>query len=233
MNNVSESARDVCDVCGKEKDYEELIPIELINSSIIATIKEYNPNYLAQGYICLDDYKYYSKKYIHNILEIEIGKLSDLDTEVVNSIMEQELLSKNVDAEFNKGLSFGDRLADAIAVFGGSWKFIIIFTTIIILWIIVNTFILLKRPFDPYPFILLNLVLSCLASLQAPVIMMSQNRQEAKDRMRAEHDYQINLKAELEIRQQNERIEFLLHEWNKLMKQQDLQLEKLDEILRK
>ena len=128
-------------------------------------------------------------------------------------------------------MTFGQRLSDKIASFGGSWKFIIIFFFILVFWISVNSLILAFKPFDPYPFILLNLILSCLAAIQAPIIMMSQNRQEAKDRLRASHDYQINLKAELEIRQLHQKLDHLLsRQWERLVEIQEVQIELLNEM---
>lgn len=136
--------------------------------------------------------------------------------------------------EFEQVWTFGERLADRIASFGGSWKFLIIFFVFLSAWIAVNTLAFLDKPADPYPFILLNLVLSCIAAIQAPIIMMSQNRQEAKDRIRSQHDYQVNLKAELEIRHLHEKIDHLLsHQWERLVQIQEIQLELLTEINRK
>jgi len=140
-------------------------------------------------------------------MEEEIGELSKLEQEVLGSIKKSEILSKNVDLEIDDTFTFGQKVADKIASFGGSWTFILSFLFFIGLWIFTNIYLLLAKPFDPYPFILLNLILSCLAAFQAPVIMMSQHRQETRDRQRSEHDYQINLKAELEIRQLNEKID--------------------------
>ena len=143
----------------------------------------------------------------------------------------KELVSRNINKEFETGMTLGDRLADRLADFGGSWTFIVIFMTILVIWMAINTWILLTRPFDPYPYILLNLVLSCLAAIQAPVILMSQNRQEAKDRLRSEHDYQINMKAEIEIRKLHEKIDHLLmHQWQRLMEIQQLQVDLIEEI---
>jgi uncharacterized membrane protein len=143
-------------------------------------------------------------------------------------------LSKNINAEFEQNLTFGERLADKIADFGGSWNFIVIFGGVLLLWVAVNSMILIWRPFDPYPFILLNLVLSGLAAVQAPIIMMSQNRQEAKDRFRSEHDYSINLKAELEIRHLHEKIDHLLkNQWQRLLEIQEIQMELMEELTRK
>src|SRR2546425_9205595 len=124
---------------------------------------------------------------------------------------------------------FGEWVADQVAEFGGSWEFIISFGVFLLLWIVLNA-ALLRQPFDPYPYILLNLILSGLAALQAPIIMMSQNRQEAKDRLRAEHDYRVNLKAELEIRHLIAKLDQLVsHQWQRLLEIQRLQLELLQE----
>ena len=155
-----------------------------------------------------------------------------LEKEVIESLNEHETLSTNINTEFTKDLTYGERLADKIAMFGGSWKFIIFFAIVLAVWIAINTIVLLKKPFDPYPFILLNLILSCIAAIQAPVIMMSQNRQESKDRLRAEHDYKVNLKAELEIRHLNEKLDYLLvKQWQRLLEIQQFQTEIMEEIL--
>ena len=142
--------------------------------------------------------------------------------------------SANPDAEFEGRWTRGEKLADRVASFGGSWGFIAVFFTFIAAWITTNLWLLGNRPVDPYPFILLNLMLSCLAAIQAPVIMMSQNRQEAKDRLRSQHDYQINLKAELEIRHLHEKIDHLLsHQWERLVEMQRLQIDLLSELGRR
>jgi uncharacterized membrane protein len=118
-----------------------------------------------------------------------------------------------------------------MAEFGGSWSFLIVFAGVLTLWIVLNAIVLTVRPFDPYPFILLNLVLSCIAAVQAPVIMMSQKRQEAKDRLRSQNDYKVNLKAELEIRQLHEKLDHLLsHQWERMLEVQELQIELIDEL---
>jgi uncharacterized membrane protein len=157
--------------------------------------------------------------------------LTDLENEVLRGLKEHEILAKNPEIHAEDTITFGERLADQIASFGGSWKFIITFLLLLILWMILNTYVLIARPFDPYPFILLNLVLSALASLQAPLIMMSQNRQESRDRQRAMHDYQVNLKAELEIRQLHQKVDHLLsHQWERLVEIQEVQMELINEI---
>jgi uncharacterized membrane protein len=170
-------------------------------------------------------------RYIENLLESEKGELGALDREVLESLQQHETLTSNVDIEFEKDLSLGEKLSDQLATFGGSWCFLIIFGCILLLWIGVNSIALLSKPFDPYPYILLNLVLSCLAAIQAPVIMMSQNRQEAKDRLRSQHDYRVNLKAELEIRHLHEKIDHLLsRQWERLVEIQQIQIDLMSEI---
>lgn len=207
------------------------MPAELIRSALAEQIKTSYPDWKPEGYICLGDLNRFRMKYIQNVLESEKGELTALDHEVLESLRRHETLSSNVDAEFDKDLALGEKMADGLATFGGSWTFLIIFAAILFIWIAINSFLLLKKPFDPYPFILLNLVLSCLAAIQAPVIMMSQNRQEAKDRLRSQHDYQVNLKAELEIRHLNDKIDHLLsHQWERLVEIQQIQIDLLSEI---
>lgn len=169
--------------------------------------------------------------YVRAVFETELGGVSVLENEVIESLKKNELLSANIYADFDARLTLADRMADRVAGFGGSWRFIAAFVVVVLAWIGANTVALLKQPFDPYPFIFLNLVLSCLAALQAPVIMMSQNRMEARDRMRAEHDYQINLKAELEIRHLHEKLDHLLkQQWTRLIEIQEIQLELMEEL---
>ena len=171
---------------------------------------------------------------MRGVIADEVGEVTALETEVVRSMQEHELISEHVDREFETNLTFGERVADKIASFGGSWTFIISFGGFLAAWIAVNTVILATRPPDPYPFILLNLILSALASIQAPVIMMSQNRQEAKDRVRSEHDYKVNLKAELEIRHLHEKMDHLLKQQaQRLLEIQQIQIELLEEVLKK
>ena len=144
----------------------------------------------------------------------QLEKLNDI---VANTIKEEGLIVNNLKNPPQEVLSRGQRISDKVARFGGSWKFIIIFGVILCVWILINVLAITRYRFDPYPFILMNLILSCIAALQAPIIMMSQNRQEEKDRMRAENDYLINLKAELEVRGLHEKIDLLLQEQVKTM----------------
>jgi len=230
---TSQSKNMVCNICGKTKARSRMMPAALVRNAVAEQIKKSYPDWKAEGYICLSDLNGFRMQYIQNLLESEKGELTALDHEVLESLQRHETLSSNVDAEFEKDLAVGEKMADGLASFGGSWTFLIIFASILFVWIGLNSFLLLKKPFDPYPFILLNLVLSCIAAVQAPVIMMSQNRQEAKDRLRSQHDYRVNLKAELEIRHLHDKIDHLLsHQWERLVEIQQIQIDLLSELTR-
>ena len=204
---------------------------ELIRPSLLEFIKKRIPSLDSKGFICLDDLGEFRKNYVKEVLEEEIGELSALDQEVIESLQQHEILSNDLSKQFERKLTFGERLSDHIAEFGGSWKFLITFGAVLVIWIAINGVLLVTHAFDPYPFILLNLILSCLAAVQAPVIMMSQNRAEARDRLRAENDYKVNLKAELEIRHLHEKIDHLLRrQYNRLFEIQQIQIELLEEI---
>ncbi len=223
-----------CAVCGKQFPLYQLIPGDAVREVVAAMIRAEHPDWSHESFICRPDVNNYRARYVHSLLESEKGELTSLEQEVLGSLKDHEILSRNVDAEFEQVWTLGERLADRIADFGGSWIFLICFAAFITAWITMNSLVLVMHPVDPYPFILLNLMLSCLAAVQAPVIMMSQNRQEAKDRLRSQHDYQVNLKAELEIRHLHEKVDHLLsHQWERLVEIQEVQLELLSEIGRK
>jgi uncharacterized membrane protein len=220
-----------CQICGKTEKQAKLVPAAVVRSSLTERIVKACPAWSADGFICTTDLNRFRGEYVQSLLEDERGDLTSLERSVVESLARHETLSENVEAEFQKKLTIGERLADQIAEFGGSWGFISAFGGFILVWVLINTIVLIVRPFDPYPFILLNLFLSCLAAIQAPVIMMSQNRQEARDRLRSENDYRVNLKAELEIRHLHEKLDHLLqHQWERLMEIQQIQIELMNEI---
>jgi|ERR1041385_6312508 uncharacterized membrane protein len=224
----------VCQICQKSKSPTEGQIAEVIRPSLLECIKKHHPEWNGTGFVCFDDIGDCRKEYVKEVLQDEIGELSALDEEVVESLRQHEIVSENIEKQFEKKLTFGERLSDRIAEFGGSWRFLITFFSILVVWIAINGIVLMTHAFDPYPFILLNLILSCLAAVQAPVIMMSQNRAEARDRLRAENDYKINLKAELEIRHLHEKIDHLLRrQYNRLFEIQQIQIELLEEIGRK
>ena len=223
--------KNICTVCGKSFFRRDLVPGEAVREAVAREIAMDHPEWATASFICRPDLARYRAMHVHSLLEMEKGEISALENEVLESIRQNELLTKNVDIEFEEKWSFGDRLADRIATFGGSWPFLICFGVFLGLWIAVNSLVLVIKPPDPYPYILLNLILSCLAAVQAPIIMMSQNRQEAKDRLRGLHDYQVNLKAELEIRHLHEKMDHLLsHQWDRLAEIQEIQLDLLSEI---
>lgn len=215
-----------CQVCGQAKRLRDLMPAAMIRSSVVETIRQEHPDFSGEGYICLQDLNSYRAKHIEEMIEADKGEMSNLEADVVRSLAEHELLTKDLNLEFETQLSFGERLADRIASFGGSWTFIMIFAGFFFAWMLINSLTMIWRPLDPFPYILLNLILSCLAAIQAPVIMMSQNRQEAKDRLRAEHDFRINLQAELEIRHLNDKMDHLvMQQWQRLLEIQQIQME--------
>ena len=223
-----------CLVCKKSFPVKNLIPMATVRKVITEQITHDYPECSSDDFICQRDLTQYRMQYVQSILHMEQGEVSNLEYEVLNSMKQHELISKNIEGQLEQKWTFGERLADKIATFGGSWAFLICFSAFLAVWILVNTVVMVKHPADPYPFILLNLMLSCLAAIQAPIIMMSQNRQEAKDRMRSENDYQVNLKAELEIRHLHEKIDHLLmHQWDRLAKIQEIQLDLLSEMSKK
>ncbi len=197
-------------------------------------IHESVPSFSDAGYICVDDLTRYRHRYVEALLSKEKGEIDQLQGEVLRSLKEEDVLTRNPEAEFQAKRSAGERLADRIADFGGSWTFIGTFLLILILWMAMNSYVLVSRAFDPFPYILLNLALSCIAALQAPVIMMSQRRQEARDRIRAVRDYQVNLKAELEIQQLHQKLDHLLsRQWERLVEIQEIQIELIQEVRRR
>ena len=221
----------ICQICKKPKSPHNGMIAELIRPSLLEFIKKTVPDLDSRGFICFEDLGDFRKDYVKEVLEDEIGELSALDNEVIQSLEQHEILSADISKQFEKKLTFGERLSDHIAEFGGSWKFLISFGAVLLFWVAVNGVVLATHAFDPYPFILLNLILSCLAAVQAPIIMMSQNRAEARDRLRAENDYKVNLKAELEIRHLHEKLDHLLRrQYNRLFEIQQIQIELLQEI---
>jgi uncharacterized membrane protein len=220
----------ICEITGQKVKLSDALPLEIIRPSIFKLIHKQYPDIKHHGYISKDQIKRFREQYIQHLIETERGELSKLDEEVINSLVEHETLTKDINTQFERKLKTGEKLSDRIAEFGGSWKFIILFAVVVLGWIFLNASAIMGKRFDPYPFILLNLILSCIAAIQAPVIMMSQNRKEAKDRLRAENDYKVNLKAELEIRHLHEKLDHLTrHQWQRLLEIQELQLDLMEE----
>lgn len=168
------------------------------------------------------------KRLAEELLHTGVDTLSDRDRRVLTRIAQRAHITRDIDADFEKRLSLGERLADSVAEFGGSWTFIILFGLALVGWVLLNSWFLIGSAFDPFPFIFLNLILSMLAAIQAPVIMMSQNRYAAKDRLAAAHDYEVNLKAELEIMALHDKLDQIRNkEISALISEQQRQLQLL------
>ncbi|WP_428031746.1 DUF1003 domain-containing protein [Ancylobacter sp.] len=222
--------RHSCALTGKVVSARDGVRLDMLRPGMADHIRALHPDIAPDAYISRKALARERASYIAETLKAERGDLSQLDHDVIESLAANDILTENVEQDIESGRSFGERAADAIASFGGSWTFIISFVVFINLWMAMNIAGLMGA-FDPYPFILLNLVLSCVAALQAPVIMMSQKRQEAKDRRRSENDYRVNLKAELEIRHLHEKIDHMLtRQWERLTEIQSIQIELMEDL---
>ncbi|WP_143310722.1 DUF1003 domain-containing protein [Chitinophaga vietnamensis] len=219
------------DVSGQQFPEEEKVSAKWIRPSLLALIKKEHPHFNHKCHISASEMLHYRQKYYESIFSKEMSDLTEMEKQVMEKLRDHETLTDKLGEEQEDHLSYGERLADKIADFGGSWRFIIIFVGFIIVWMALNIMWLANKGFDPYPFILLNLILSCLAALQAPVIMMSQNRQEDKDRRRAKKDYMINLKSELEVRILHEKIDHLIiRQQQDTLEWQQAQMEMLNQL---
>lgn len=213
---------------------KEKISGSIIRKPILDLIQKDHPDFSNKKSCSISELNIYREKYLSEFLSKELGELTTLKDTVIDSLKKETSITDKIETEDVSPLSFGQKLADRVASFGGSWTFIILFGVFITVWIILNVFWLSNKSFDPYPFILLNLILSCIAALQAPVIMMSQNRQEEKDRERSKKDYMINLKSEMEIRLLHEKIDHLImHQQQELIEIQKIQVDMMTDILNK
>jgi uncharacterized membrane protein len=227
----SQRPRTRCAIC--RADARAPIVFGDIRPSIAELMAADHPALGHDDVICRHHLTDYRTRHVENILARERGELSELERQVVASLAREETVSQDIEEDWEGKRSFGERAADIIAEFGGSWRFILSFIAVLIVWMIFNVLAAFGA-FDPYPFILLNLVLSCLAALQAPIIMMSQKRQEHKDRLRSQNDFRVNLKAELEIRHLHEKIDHLLtRQWERLVEIQQVQLEIMHDLSRR
>jgi uncharacterized membrane protein len=220
------------DISGKSFPISGRVSAQMVRRHLMTEIKKEHPDFDENCFLSTEELNYYRTQYIQNALENELGELTGLEKQVIETLERGELLTNKLTEEKQETLSYGQKLADKVASFGGSWTFITFFGLFLFCWMILNAIILATHSFDPYPFILLNLILSCIAALQAPVIMMSQNRQEQKDRDRAKNDYMINLKSELEIRLLHDKIDHLINnQQEKLMEIQQIQIDMMNDIL--
>jgi uncharacterized membrane protein len=223
------------DLSKKEFPVSDKVSARTIRHSVLSLIQKDHPEFNHNNHMSLSELNYYREKYVSEYLLKDIDELTELEkTLLTTSLTTNTTLTDKVDGDEQKAFTFGQRVADNVATFGGSWTFIISFLVFIIIWISINVFWLVSRAWDPYPFILLNLILSCIAAIQAPVIMMSQNRQEEKDRERAKKDYMINLKSELEIRILHEKIDhFIMDQHRELLESQVTQMDMMNDIMEK
>ncbi|HVA97472.1 MAG TPA: DUF1003 domain-containing protein [Bacteroidia bacterium] len=219
-------------ISGKDLNLNEQISGNQLRHSILELIQKDFPTFNQDSFLSKEELKKYRQQNITNYLAQDLDEVTELENRVIKSITDNTILSENSEDDEIQKLKFGQRIADKVATFGGSWTFIILFGVFIFIWISINIYWLSNKGFDPYPFILLNLILSCIAAMQAPVIMMSQNRQEEKDRERGKKDYLINLKSELEIRTLHEKIDHLIyHQQQHLMEIQKVQVEMMNDII--
>jgi len=223
----------ISDISGKEFQQNEKVSAASLRKPLFEMIKAENPDFDESCSLALSELNIYREKYISDFLSKELGELDEMEKKVVQSLKDNSLVAYNPEDEDNT-LTIGQKVADKVASFGGSWTFILSFLCFLLGWIGINVFLLMNKGFDPYPFILLNLILSCVAALQAPVIMMSQNRQGEKDREKAQNDYMVNLKSELEIRMLHEKIDhIILHQEQALLEIQRVQIDMMNDILLK
>ncbi|RYE33529.1 MAG: DUF1003 domain-containing protein [Hyphomicrobiales bacterium] len=222
--------RGTCAISGQEMARRNLVEVGTLRPALADHIRNDFPDMPDHALISLKELARYRTRYVEEILREEHGEYSDLDREVAESIAQQETIAENTDDDFEEHRTLGERFSDNLANFGGSWAFLISFGVVLVVWMAINALMGDLKAFDPYPFILLNLVLSCIAAVQAPIIMMSQKRKDSKDRLRSLNDYQVNLKAELEIRHLHEKMDHLVtRQWQRLAEIQQVQLEMMQE----
>lgn len=213
-------------ITGAALKKKDAVRLDDLRPSLLDYILAQHPDLKMDDYISRKGLDNFRGLYVSELLNNERGELSNLEDEVVESLRTHDTLAENIEEDYEDHRSLGDRVADLVASFGGSWTFIISFCLFLATWMGINAVLGEKRAFDSYPFILLNLILSTIAALQAPIIMMSQRRTEAKDRLRAHNDYKVNLKAELEIRHLHEKVDHLLNrQWERLTEIQQIQIE--------
>ncbi|MEX2208153.1 MAG: DUF1003 domain-containing protein [Myxococcota bacterium] len=224
-------ARRACALCDRVVERRELVRTDSLRSQEAEHIARGHPDrWPGSGYLCRTCLKRERVQFVLDRLEQERGELSGVEADVARRAGEHVAIAENLEREFARQATRGQRIADSVAAIGGSWPFVIGFLIALGLWVALNV-ALASRAFDPQPFILLNLVLSCLAALQAPIIMMSQNRLSARDRIEADLDFRVNLKAELEIASLHEKIDHLLHgQFERMVELQEVQLELLSDL---
>lgn len=222
-----------CTICERPAHHERLVRTDAVGPAVADWMARHHADrWPGSGWVGIDCLTRARLSYEMERLEEERGALSAVEQDVARRASEHESIARNVTAEFDRATTPSQRAADRIATWGGSWSFVLGFIVLLIAWMVLNAALLRDRAFDPFPFILLNLVLSCVAALQAPVILMAQNRQTARDRLQADHDFRVNLKAEIEIASLHEKVDHLLHaQWERMVELQQIQLDLLRELV--
>ncbi len=232
-HSEKEQIGQVCSVCGRSFPRKELVHSTIVRPPVADLIRLEHPQWSPEGFICHADLSRYRAEYVRRMVDSEEREMLKLEKDVRTSLRQHEVSARNVEDTFESEWTLGQRLADRTADFVGTWTFLILFMILVVLWMGVNSAVILWHPADPYPFIFLNLVLSCISAIQAPILLMSQNRKEEKDRLRSQHDYRVNVKAELEIRHLNEKIDHMLsRQWERLAEIQEVQVELLADLSR-
>ena len=227
---VKASKRIPSAISGKRYRRRDLVRLDALRPTMTEFIRRDFPNLPPDAMVSVRELARYRMRYTEDLLKQEHGEFTELDRQVAESIARQDTIAENTEEEFEENRTFGDVVSDHLASFGGSWAFLISFGVVLVIWMAVNV-VAGTHAYDPYPFILLNLCLSCIAAIQAPIIMMSQKRQEVKDRLRADNDYRVNLKAELEIRHLHEKLDYLVSkQWQRLAEIQQIQMEMMTDV---
>ena len=221
-----------CALCGKAHARGELLHARGIRPGVASYLAEHHGDrWKPDALVCRECLNKERLEHLLGRLAEDRGELSAIESDVARKAVDHMAVAEHIDEDFRRSATFGQRLADAVARIGGSWPFVVGFVLVLLAWTGVNTWLLRGHAFDPYPYILLNLVLSCIAALQAPIIMMSQNRSSEHDRRRAEQDFRVNLKAELEIASLHDKVDHLLHaQWEHLVEMQAVQIDLLTQI---
>jgi uncharacterized membrane protein len=233
-SHKTETKRWPCAITGRERPKKELVRLDTLRPTLADRIRVDHPGLTDDALVDRHEINRYRDLYVEEMLRDEHGEFTELDRQVAESITNQDTIAENVEDDFLEHRTLGQRMSDGLANFGGSWTFLLSFGFFLVIWMGINIAIGDAKTFDPYPFILLNLVLSCIAAIQAPIIMMSQKRQDAKDKLRSRNDYQVNLKAELEIRHLHEKLDHLIiKQWQRLAEIQQIQLEIMQDARRR
>lgn len=221
-----------CVICGRVLHRRDVVRATSVRPLLAGYLTAQNPGkWTGEGHLCRRCLNHARVAYVLEHLEQERGELSKVEAEVAQKAGQHITIAQNIDEQFQRTVTRGQRTADVVARVGGSWGFVIAFGVVLTIWMALNTKILGPHPFDPFPFILLNLVLSCLAAIQAPIILMAQNRSAARDRMQADEDYRTNLKAELEIASLHDKMDHLLHsQFERMVEMQEIQLDLLTDL---